>query len=85
MHTLLANTLCFLFHCLPQPGTCVCARCGRICHLWVEIPTVESPDYEFRGMSKKGEMIYTETTFKHYTCSRCGESRIQTFRQHVRH
>jgi DNA-directed RNA polymerase subunit RPC12/RpoP len=85
MNALLANTMCLLFPCLPQPETCVCARCGRTNHLWAEMPSLAIIDYEFRGITRKGKMVYSQTALKHYTCSRCGESYKKTCREHVYH
>jgi len=71
--------------CPSGQKVCVCARCGRTNHQWVEMPQVESCDFEFRGRNKEGQMVYEETVRLQYVCLRCGEKSIKTTRKHVYH
>jgi len=85
MPALLAHAVCFFFHCSHSTESCICKRCGRTKHLWVESPHIESCDFEFCGRNSDGEMVYAETVRHHYTCSRCGESCVKTTHNNVRH
>lgn len=71
--------------CQSEQEACVCARCGRTNHQWVEMPQVESCDFEFRGSNKDGKMVYEETVRHQHVCLRCGEKSIKTTRKHVYH
>lgn len=77
--------LCTFTGCDPHLKSCVCKRCGRTNHLWVEMPQVESADFDFRGINAKGQMVYTETVHHQYNCSRCEEEKSTITRKHVHH
>ncbi len=77
--------ICSLIGCDSDKKSCACKRCGRTNHLWVEMPQVESADFEFRGRNAKGQMVYSEIVRHQHVCSRCQEKRIKCTHKHVRH
>jgi len=76
---------CLFCGCPSDSEACFCDRCGRTNHRWVEMPQVESSDFELRGRNKDGEMVYTETFRHQHVCLGCGEKSIKTTRKQVYH
>lgn len=80
-----ALMVCIFLGCDPEPKTCGCKRCGRVKHLYNDMPRLMDSAFELCGKDKHGRMIYSKTQDKLYTCSRCGLQEIKISYSHVTH